>query len=454
MPKEEYLFEEFDTVTAKEWKLQIQMELKGANYNDTLIWESLEGIKVKPFYHNDTNEYLQIPTPETNFDIAQEIYIDNPEIANKIALDALKKGATAIQFIAPQSFDLDVLFQGFNTLKNKPKLYFKNQFFSAQFNTSLLNYFADNTISIQQDIIGNFAKSGSWFSDKKTDFEVLRKQIKEHPNKISIAVDVSIYQNAGANYLQQLAYALGHASEYLNFLGEEAAKNIQFEFAIGSNYFFEIAKFRAFRYLWQQLTREFGFEQPANIIAKPSKRNKTIYDYNVNMLRTATEYMSAILGGANIITTQAYDHIFKKSNAFSQRIARNQLLLLKEENGFENAQNFASGSYYIESLTLSLAKKALILFKDIEKSGGFLKQLKANIIQDKIKDSALKEQALFDSGKLTLLGTNKYPNSDDLMKDELDLYPFIKNKPKKTSIQPVIARRLAEKMEQERLDKE
>ncbi len=454
MAQKEYLFGEFSNTSEKEWKQQIQMELKGADYTDTLVWESLEGIHVRPFYHSDSYEFIEVPSSKQDFKIAQEIFIDDPAIANRIALDSLKKGANAIQFVANQSFDLDVLFQGFNAIENKPTIYFKNQFFSSKFIENLLTYFKDNSILIQLDLIGQLAQTGNWFQKKNDDFNSLETLLKNHPNQVIIGINASIYQNAGANIVQQIIYALSHATEYLTAFGGQISNSIQFEFAIGSNYFFEIAKLRAFRHLWQQTTLEYNSESAAHIIAKPSLRNKTLYDFNVNLLRTTTEYMSAILGGADTIVTSAYDSIFKKSNVFSQRIARNQLLLLKEESGFENAQNFADGSYYIESLTLEIARKALILFKEIETSGGFLKQLQEGLIQTKIKEAAQKEQELFDRGEIILLGTNKYPNPDDFMKDEMELYPFLKKIKKQTSIQPIISRRLSETIEQDRLGKE
>jgi methylmalonyl-CoA mutase len=164
--------------------------------------------------------------------------------------------------------------------------------------------------------------------------------------------------------------------------------------------------------------------------------------------------MSAILGGADTICNLSYDAIYHKDNEFGERIARNQLLILKHESYFEIVNNASDGSYYIESLTTQLAEKALNLFKDIEANGGFLHQLKAGTIQRKIKESALKEQQLFDSGAEVLLGTNKHPNINDKMKDELELYPFVKSKTRKTLIEPIIEKRLAETLEQERLKKE
>lgn len=172
------------------------------------------------------------------------------------------------------------------------------------------------------------------------------------------------------------------------------------------------------------------------------------------MLRTTTECMSAILGGANAIANLPYDALYHKDNEFGDRIARNQLLILKNESYFDKVNNPADGSYYIESLTSQLAEKALLLFKDIEAHGGFLKQLNDGLIKRKIQESADAEQELFDTGKESLLGTNKYPNKDDKMKPHLELFPFVKIKPRKTLITPIIEKRLAEKAEQERLSKE
>lgn len=454
MTKKTYLFQEFNPVSAKEWKQQIQMELKGADYNDILVWQSLEGIDVKPFYHNENYEFLNIPKQKSDFIICQSIFIDDPEKANKIAHEVLSKGVESIEFITKDSFDLDVLFQGFKELKNKPKIFFNTQFLSSYFISDLFSFSKDLDINIQIDILGNLASTGNWYDSEKRDFSILEKSLEKHTTNNILKVDASTYQNAGATSVQQVAYALSHALEYLVAFDKKKINVIQVEFAVGSNYFFEIAKLRSFRYLWQELIKEYNLDIPLIILAKPSLRNKTLYDYNVNMLRTSTEYMSAVLGGADVINAQPYDYIFKKSNSFSNRIARNQLLVLREENGFITAQNFSKGSYYIETLTLEIAKKSLQLFKEIEKQGGFLSALKAGVIQRKIQESAQKEQELFDKGEITLLGTNKYPNSEDKMKEEMELYPFLKSNKTQTKIKPILAKRLAEKMEQERIANE
>ena len=259
--------------------------------------------------------------------------------------------------------------------------------------------------------------------------------------------------------VQQLAYCLSQANEYLNhFKNTTISKNnkfsMTFKLSLGSNYFFEIAKIRALRKLYALLANEYNTSTECHIISFPSHRNKTIYDYNINMLRTTTENMSAIIGGSNTVCNNAYDSIFHKSNEFGQRIARNQLLILKQESCFEASNNPAKGSYYIESITNQLSKKALTLFKNIEINGGFLSQLKEGTIQKKIKENAQKEQGLFDSGALVLLGTNVHQNPNDKMKNDLELFPFIKKNTRKTLLEPILERRLSEKNEQERLKTE
>ena len=172
------------------------------------------------------------------------------------------------------------------------------------------------------------------------------------------------------------------------------------------------------------------------------------------MLRTTTECMSAILGGASMICNQPYNNLFQESTEFGERISRNQLLILKKESYFDAVNNPSDGSFYIESLTTQLSEKALDLFKNIEANGGFLQQLKEGTIQRKIKESAAKEQSDFNEGKITLLGTNKHPNLADKMKNTLEKEPFLKIEKRKTLIEPIIQKRLSEDMEIKRLKEE
>ncbi|WP_445712880.1 methylmalonyl-CoA mutase subunit beta [Flavobacterium sp.] len=448
------LFSEFDFISTKQWKQQIQFELKGADYNETLVWESPEGIKVKPFYHNDESEInLNAIIPSDPFAIVQNIFVHDIQKSNSRAIDTLKRGAESIRFtIENETFSIDDLMQ--NLPLEKVIYYFNLPFLSIDF-VSKINDFASKNkanISIQIDPIGQLAKDGNWFENLEKDFDKLNN-IATKTAIPFLTISSGIYQNAGANMIQQLAYTLAHANEYFNRISA-INQPITIEVAVGTNYFFEIAKLRALRLLFNTLASEYNHNFDCHIIATPTKRNKTIYDYNVNMLRTTTECMAAILGGTNGVANLAYDALYHKDNEFGDRIARNQLLVLKHESYFDKVNNPVDGAYYIETLTEQLAEKALELFKDIEKNGGLISQLIDGTIQRKINESAQKEQELFDSGKEVLLGTNKYPNKNDQMKSDLELFPFVKQNTRKTLITPIIEKRLAEKLEQERLNNE
>ncbi|MBJ7880820.1 methylmalonyl-CoA mutase subunit beta [Gelidibacter salicanalis] len=452
------LFDDFNEASSKQWKQLIQYDLKGADYNETLVWKTDEGIHVKPFYHAD--EFEKRPevsdTKATEWRIGQSIYVANVEKSNLKAVNAIERGAESITFILPSETVVikDLLV---NINLTKITVFFECQFLSEAFVKQFDVIPSKEHIYIHTDIIGNLAKTGNWFKNLKADHAEFEAIIK-HTNAFSVHLDT--YQNAGANMVQQLAYALAHVNEYLNHLdtvlASEAKQSFKvlFNVSVGTNYFFEIAKLRALRKLWHTLAEAYGFNPECLIFVKPTKRNKTLYDYNTNLLRTTTECMSAIFGGANTICNVPYDAIYHKDNEFSERIARNQLLVLKHESYFDKVNNPADGTYYIESLTDQLAEKSLALFKDIEANGGFLVQLKEGIIQKKIKESAAKEQSQFDKGELILLGTNKHPNAADKMKLDLELYPFVKKNPVKTLIEPIIEKRLAEAVEQKRLDDE
>ncbi|WP_298534417.1 methylmalonyl-CoA mutase subunit beta [uncultured Algibacter sp.] len=452
MKKTKDLFDEFSAVSSKQWKQKIQYDLNGADYNDTLIWKTNEGILVKPFYNVDDSENYPLisQTKSTNWQICQTIYVADTLKSNKKALDILERGAEAIRFIIPNK-DISVKDLIKNLKTHKVSIFFDLQFISERFVDSILKLAPKSKISI--DIIGHLVKTGNWYDNLNNDF----KNFESCTTKASsISVNIDLYQNAGANMVQQLAYALAHANEYLNRLdlNTTSIEEIIFNVSVGTNYFFEIAKLRALRTLWNLLASEYEINATCIIIACPTKRNKTLYDYNTNMLRTTTECMSAILGGADVVCNLPYDAIYHKDNEFGERIARNQLLVLKHESYFDKVNNQADGSYYIESLTNQLAEKALNLFKNIESSGGFLTQLKEGTIQRKIKDSAHNEQSQFDSGQEVLLGSNKFPNENDTMKNELELYPFVKTNTRKTLIEPIIEKRLAEQLEQSRLKNE
>lgn len=451
------LFNIFEDVSARAWKQKIQSDLKGADYNETLIWNSLEGIDVKPFYHSEDFKTL----PEISnakgckWKICEIVDEATCVEANKKALFALEHGAESIRFVLKsKDCNLETLLNDID-LSSTP-IYFELHFLSSEF-VSKIDTIAKKhhaKFYVLTDIIGNLAKTGNWFSNLKDDHNELGKIASFTNIESALSIDLSLYQNAGAHVVQQLAYSLAQANEYLNHFNGKIGKNIVFKVATGGNYFFEIAKLRALEKLWLALASEYNCDAKCHIISEPSKRNKTIYDYNVNMLRTTTESMSAILGGAHAISNLAYDAIYKTDSEFGERISRNQLLILKHESYFNKVNNPSDGSYYIETLTTQFAEKALDLLKLIEGNGGLLSMLKEGTIQRKIKETATKELELFNEGKEVLLGTNKHPNPEDKMKHELQKSPFLEVNVRKTLIEPIVEKRLAEAVEQVRLKTE
>ncbi|WP_417362133.1 methylmalonyl-CoA mutase subunit beta [Galbibacter sp.] len=448
------LFSDFDEITAKQWKQKIQYELNGQDYNEVLISRTAEDINIKPFYHSYDN-VDSIAIHHQGWKIAEKIYVKNESASNSSIRTALESGSECLYLIvASQDISLEAVFdqiplQGL-------QLEFQCEFLSADFIDKITSFFADKQTKLHFhiDSIGQLARDGNWYQNQEKDFEQLSQiQNKIQGNKYvesSISIDAGLYQNAGANMVQQLAYTLAHANEYLNYF-EGSTPNYCIRNSVSGHYFFEIAKLRAFRVLWANL---IGAHQSASklfIHSTPSKRNKTLYDYNVNMLRTTTEYMSAILGGSDSISFLPYDAIYHKDNEFSKRIARNQLLILRHESYFDTVRNPADGAYYIEDVCREMCDKAFKLFKQIEKSGGFITQLMGHQIQKKIRENAAKEATKFEEKQIVLVGTNSFENPQDQMSENLELYPFVKTNPRKTLIEPIIERRLSEQNEKQRL---
>jgi methylmalonyl-CoA mutase len=427
--------DDFETSSAAAWKQKIQFELNGADYNQTLLTKTNEGITIKPFYHADDFEKISIPSPPSSFKICQSIIIQTAEEANLKAIASIEKGVNSIKLYASKPFELNILFQ--NLLNKEIEFQFHLDFLSEQFIEELSQFLNSETLYLNIDIIGNLAKTGNWFSNLNTDFNTLENIIKKNKSSFIISVNTDLYQNAGANTVQQVAYVLAHVNEYFNKFGVEIANKIQFNFAIGSNYFFEISKLRAFRYLYQLICEQYNIKGSAKIFIEPSFRNKTANNYNNNVQRASIEYMSGILGGANTI-----------SNNITNKTCLNQLVLLKEEFSNKNLQDITTDSYYVESITKQIAEKALEIFKEIEKGGGFLEQLKEGTIQRKITENATKEQIQFETGQLILIGANKYKTQHKADKTDYVSELQTSKNIRKTVIIPVIPKRLSEKMEQ------
>ena len=453
------LFAEFPPVSVGEWEDLIRVDLKGADYDRKLIWKTLEGIPIRPYYSSEDLKDLEhlksLPgefpfvrgkkTMSNDWLVRQDICVDDIVAANAKALDALRNGAGSIGFVLDDNFDYSQ--KDINHLLKDICLASAEINFISEWPAAGLPEMADRenisrggTIydlhgSVEYDPLGTLLTKGNYPHDRKRAFDLavsMAQYASRMPGFTVINVNAAIFHNSGASAVQELAFAISSATEYLERLtaggvpAGSAAEKIKFTFAAGSNYFMEIAKFRAARHLWSKVTEAWELD-PATagkmiIHAVTSGWNKTIYDPYVNVLRSTTETMSAVLGGADSMTVAPFDKPFRKGGTpFSGRIARNTQLVLKEEAYFDKVADPAAGSYYIESLTSSLIEESWKLFLQTSDMGGFHEAFMSGFIQDSIQETAQKRDSYIASRRDILLGTNQYPDSGERVIDNIDL---------------------------------
>lgn len=414
---------DFPTLTPQEWKLKVQAELAGLDYNETLVWDSAEGIQVKPLYtQEDVDAESAVPETGTpDWKIVGDFSNDPQQDHSYLYGFNLKDSFTDPIASIPEYLDL------FLECENPFKLIPETDFSQIP-----------NLKYLGLDVLGNLAATGNWYRSEKEDFELVEKALNDPVFAKSILVNASLYQNAGANHVQQIAIALSHAVEYMEKLGAETASKLYFKVAIGGNYFFEIAKLRALRKLWRIILNKYGSEAETFIYAETSLRNKSLLDIHNNIIRSGLEVSAAVQGKADVVYVRPYDGL-KSGSAFSQELATKQQLLLQRESYFDKFHDPVAGSYFIENLTELFCRNTLDLFKKTEADGGFLKGLFDGRIQKMIQKSAEKEQQAFDEGKLVLIGVNKFRNPAEKIE------PLPEPVPNKTKVllQPVFPKRLA-----------
>lgn len=436
------LFNEFPPVTTAEWEEVINKDLKGADYEKKLVWRTNEGFSVRPYYRAEDLQYIKHLGSEAgefpyvrgtkennNWLVRQTITVECPKEANKTALDALMRGAESICFdITTKEFsseDMKTLLSGIEL--KAIEINFKGSCMAkiAELFMSkvVVDGYAKEDISASfsiDPIINGLSLKGTLCSEAKTKIKSLVEKYKEFKRVRFVTVNGDTFANCGSTIVQELALSLSVAHDYLVMLmGEgltidEAARTIKFNLAISSNYFMEIAKFRAGRMLWANIVSSYNPSKncPAKmkVHATTSKFNMTVYDPYVNMLRGTTESMSAAIAGVSSIEVLPFDSIYETPTEFSSRIARNTQLLLKEESHFNQVADAAGGSYYIEKLTESIANCVWDLFKTIEEKGGYADAFRAGYIQSIISESASARRKAIATRRETLLGTNQYPN--------------------------------------------
>ena len=446
----EKLFSEFQAPTKQEWLDKIGVDLKGADFQKRLVWKTPEGFSVQPFYQRDDVEKLSTPYSmpgefpfvrgnkknDNTWYIRQEIEAGDAKAANAKALDVLNKGIDSLSFTIPgdcvsaefvetllKDIYCDCVELNFNTCKRH----------SVELAEILVAYFEKKGYD-KEKVVGSIdwdpmdkilqGKPVDHIMEVMNTYAVpLVNTLKDYPNFRCITVNAVNLSNKGAYCMQELGYALAWGNEYMQQLTDAgvdatlAAKKIKFNMGISENYFMEIAKFRAGRMLWAEIVKQYepkcdcACQMIVNAIT--TEYNMTIFDAHVNLLRSQTETMSAALAGVHSIVVTPFDAAYEKPDDFSERIARNQQLLLKEECHFNTVVDPSAGSYYIETLTESLAKEAWKEFLAVEEKGGFLEAIKSGAVQEDIDATNAKRHTLAAQRREFILGTNQFPNFNE-----------------------------------------
>ena len=448
----EKLFDQFPPVSTEEWRAKVEVDLKGADFNKKLVWRTNEGFNVQPMYRAEDikdlkttdslpGEYPYVRVTKTNNDwyIRQEIEVCCPKAANEKATEILGKGVTSLGFKLKEDIDaegLKTLLAGIDLAKvevnfdccpNKA-LQLAKDLVEVVKAAGAADTFSG---SIGFDPFRRLLKHGKDFpKDIKALAAEIVKAVADVKNLRVLAVNTDKLCNAGAYIYQELGYALSWGNEWLSQLTDagidatEAAKRIKFNMGISTNYFMEIAKFRAARMLWAQIVKQYEPKCDCackmNVHATTSEFNQTIFDAYVNLLRSQTESMSAALAGVDSITVTPFDKQYKNPDEFSERLARNQQLLLKEESHLDKIVDPAGGSYYVETLTMSIANEAWKLFLATEEQGGFYAALKAGEVQKAVNESSDKRHTDVARRKESLLGTNQFPNFNEVANDKIE----------------------------------
>lgn len=439
----EKLFPEFPPVSTEEWMAKITADLKGVPFEKKLVWRTSEGFNVNPFYRREDIEGLKTATSlpgefpyvrgtknDNDWKIRQNMDVTDFKAANKKALELLAKGVTSLGF------------------------HFRGEDVNAQNVAALLEGICPETVELNFKTCNKKAETlisllGEYLAGKKADLDkccgsvafnpfkkplvkgveadnwvaqasAILKAGEALPSYRVLAVDACMLGDAGAYITQELGYALAWGNEMLarlteaGFPVEEVARKIKFNFGISSNYFMEIAKFRAARWLWAEIVEAYkpqcACAAKMNVHAYTSHWNMTVYDAHVNLLRSQTEAMSAALAGVDSLTVHPFDKVYETPDDFSERIARNQQLLLKEEAHFNKVVDPSAGSYYIETLTSSIASVAWNLFLEVEDKGGFYAVVKSGEVQTAVNASNAARQKAVATRRENLLGTNQFPN--------------------------------------------
>ena len=444
----EKLFEQFPPISTAEWKAKVETDLKGAPFDKKLVWRTNEGFNLQPMYRAEDIEnlkttdvlpgefpYIRGIRNTNDWLTRQEIIADDATAANAKATEVLGKGVTSLGFSVKEPSDVAALLKGIDlktveinlTCCPRKAVAVATELVSIIKKENAADAFRG---SINFNPLRRPLNHGTEFpGDIVKEASTLMDAVKDVPALKVLAVNSDMLSNAGAYIYQELGYALSWGAMWMTMMtdagysADEVARRIKFNMGVSSNYFMELAKFRAARMLWAQIVAQYGADKEAakmHVHATTSRFNQTIYDAHVNLLRSQTEAMSAALAGVDSITSTPFDTPYKTPDDFSERIARNQQFLLKEESHLDKVVDPAGGSYYVEHLTVAIAEEAWKLFLSVDEQGGFLKMVNEGAIQKAVNESNAKRHTDVARRKEILLGTNQFPNINETAAQKIE----------------------------------
>lgn len=356
--------------TLQDWEKLVARQLKTDNIYDILVKENIEGIDIRPMYSASEAILENLPKIEESTHLVAPEQELNNENAFAFLVSDIPAGVS----------EKAIFFEDENLIS---KIDLQNRYFCLK---DIFTIKEKGEGEIEKDLGEKLLQSGA---DRK------------------LAIDISLHQNAGASIIQQIALALSKTKELSEIFGSEILDKIVYRIAVGSNYFFEIAKIRALKLAINQLSREYGLNTFPYIFAETSFRNKTNVDEENNLIRSTLEVASAMVAGADAVFSN--DFKIGKSTGLSKEISYKQSVVLAYESIINVFNDAASGSYYIDAITEQLADKSWQLFLDLESKGGYIENLNNGVIQKMIFDHAVKEQNWIKEGKIKLIGVNLYP---------------------------------------------
>ena len=430
MPIESFL-SEFPPVTTEQWEHIIRQNMTGPEYASKLIWHPEEGLAVRPYYRSDDlaglhfldaapGEFPFVRGTRSNggWRIREEVDVADPEEANRAACAAVVAGAEEIAFLRAKlenPSDLAIL------LANLQEIPISFEGLSPE----TLRTLVERLIKRPHGTI--VSADFDPLADPDFSAELLRNA---PPGFRPFVIHADEFQEHAAGAIEEVGFALTAGVDFIAEMQERGLTidritgSLSFSFAMGPEFFIQIAKLRAFRMVWAKAVESFGGTHEAArsaIHARTARWNETVYDPHVNILRATTEAISAILGGADSITVAPFDECYRQPDESSRRLARNTQVVLKQEALLSHVADPIGGSYLIEVLTNTIASKAWKLFQELETAGGYRKASASGIIASVLERRMSSRDEAVSCRRRVLTGTNRFADASEQALGRVDV---------------------------------